>query len=321
MLKKAYDERRWNHRMTRTGGECSLEWDSLEEFLPDLEFNRKHSAEQYAETCSYGTGSQSSRWLGLEGGFSAFEGKMRQGWPELRAMLEKRLADVELEVPRFPSQTETRRRKRHRGDHGDTLNMTKVWNGDLEHAWERPVRDVRVVPNTKRITLLFEVGAHCGITNEEAMWRAALCMLLVKSLAQAGRTFEIWVQSSSRGTFSSYAGTSSGHEPNPPQNLWVAWCVKKAADPVVMDRLCSMVSIGMLRTFGFVAYDCTPWKLGYGYGSPANTGMPHSLRERQKRGEQVLRIGECYSKSACLAEYKRAWTEIEAASAASGAAA
>jgi hypothetical protein len=28
----------------------------------------------------------------------------------------------------------------------------------------------------------------------------------------------------------------------------------------------------------------------------------------------VLRIGECYSKSACLAEYRRAWQEVEAGS-------
>lgn len=310
MKTELYKARVWNHRVTRKGAEMSLEWDSLEDFWPDLEYVKKASPEQFRETCSYAEGRGAEAWLGTTGGFSAFERKTREGWPELRATLERKLSDVELEVPRFPSQTETRRRKRHRGEHGDTLNMAKVWNGDLEHAWERPVREVRVAPNTKCITLLFEVGAHCGITNDQAMWRAALCMLLVRSLAQAGRTFEIWVQSSQSSGFSTMY---DGYDRNVPSKCWYSWCVKKASDPLVMDRLCSMVSIGMLRTYGFVAYDCTPHKIGMGYGMPANSGMPHSLRERQKRGEQVLRIGECYSKQACLAEYKRAWTEIESA--------
>jgi hypothetical protein len=309
MKTQLYNARKWNHTCTRTGNEMSLEWDSLEAFWPDAEYVKKASPVQFRETCGYAEGSGGEAWLGISGGYKAFEAKMQQGWPELRTMLEKRLADIELDVPRFPSQTETRRRRMRRSDEGDSLDQERVWSGDLDHAWTRPIKETRVAPNTKCITLLFEVGAHCGITNEQAMWRAALCMLLVRSLAQAGRTFEIWVQSSQSGGFTNRLEHSSDY----PSRCWYSWIVKKAAEPVVMDRLCSMVSIGMLRTYGFVAYDCTPFKLGYGYGSPMNSGMPHSLRERQKRGEVVLRIGECYTKTECLSEYKRAWGEVESA--------
>lgn len=315
MLEQKYNERKWNHRVIRTGSEMSLEWDSFEAFEPDLRYVLANSPAQSRETESYCTGRQSMSWLGLEGGAPAFFEKLAKGWPELREKLERRLADVQLEVPRFPTTTETRRRKRVRSEHGDTLNMTRVWNGDLEHAWERPVRQLRVAPNTKCVTLLFEIGANGTITNEQAMWRAALCMLLVRALAQAGRTFEIWVQSSSTGTFRQEAG----YRGTPPNALWTAFCVKKASEPLVTDRLCTMVSVGMLRTCGFFAYDCTPYKLGYGYGMPANRGMPHTLRERQQRGETVIRIGECYSKAACLAEYRRAWQEVEDAAARSAA--
>lgn len=291
---------KWNGVYSGVGSnDQSIEWDTLEAYAVDYEQAMKSDPDFY----KYVAGMCNHRWIGCDS-IDKFHHHLMHGWPELRTKLESMLANMELEVPRFPSQTEIRRRKRHRGDHGDTLDMPRVWSGDLDHAWSRPKRIMRVMPNTKRITLCFELGAHCGITNEQAMWRAALCMLLVKSLTQAGRTFEIWCQSSTGHCFNSGG----------PNTLRVGWCVKRAAEPVVMDKLCSMVSVGMLRTNAFMAYNMTPYIPNYSLGSPVNSGLMHGLRERQKAGEVVLRIGHCFSKYDVLDTYKRSWNEITEAS-------
>jgi hypothetical protein len=206
--------------------------------------------------------------------------------------------------------THTRRRKMTRGDHGDSIDMQKVWNGDMEHAWSRPVKVERLVINNKRITLAFDVTANGYVTNEMAMWRAALCMLLVSSLTKAGRTFEIWVTDSTSHPFErEYSANPANATPT---QLWTAWCVKRTSDPVVMDRLCSMVSVGFMRCMGFAAEAAGPWKVTSSFGGALNRGLPHTLRERQKAGECVVRIGECYNKQQCLDHYKSVWSELEA---------
>lgn len=308
MEKVHHDMCQWNRRMTRTGNDVSFEWDSFEQFLPDLENVKKHDRELYERSRSY-AGSGTS-WLGVTDGFDGIISRVQHGWPELRQQLDIMLKNVELEVPRFPSMTKVRRRKRTRDDHGDVVNMQRVWSGDLDHAWDRPERVDRTSPNTKRITLAFDVTANGSVTNEMAMWRAALCMLLVNSLSKAGRTFEIWVTDSTSMPFQRDWTAGAGAQPTA---LWTAWCVKTASDPIVMDRLCAMVSVGFMRTVGFTAESCGPWPVSPGFGGALNRGLPHSLRERQGRGEVVLRIGECYSKQDCLRHYREAWTEIETA--------
>lgn len=300
MLPERFNSHKWG--FTREGAgtnDESTAWDSLDAFHADLVKAQELDPEFHEFVKTVGSGES---WFGC-GSMAEFERNLMYGWPELRTQLEAMLSDVELDVPRFPSQTEVRKRKRRRTDHGDTLDITRVWSGDLDHAWEKPQRITRVMPNTKRITLCFELGAHCGIRNSQAMWRAALCMLLVKSLSQAGRTFEIWCQST---TGNCYIGSG-------PSTFRTGWCVKSAGEPVVMDKLCAMVSVGMLRTNAFMAYNMTPYRPGMGLGTPVNSGLLHGLRKRQKNGEVVLRIGHCFSRQDVLNTYKQSWSEIEAA--------
>ena len=72
-----------------------------------------------------------------------------------------------------------------------------------------------------------------------------------------------------------------------------------------------MVSVGFMRTAGFMAMGAGPWEPSSGFGSALGYGLPATLRERREAGEAVLRIGQCYSKQAVIEEYKNAWTEVE----------
>lgn len=284
----------------------SYEWLTYEDFLKDLKVIKQERPGTFNRTVECGR-HDADRWWGAPSYYEV-QRKIENGWPELRERLLKMLHGIELELPLFPTAATVRRRKRFRGDQGDSLDMGRVWNGQLDTAWERPKRTEKQANSTKRITLAFDVTANAIVNNDMAMWRAALCTLLVDSLARAGRIFEIWVVDS---TSNPFAWSNARRPPR----LWAAWCVKRTADPLVLDRLCAMVSVGFMRTAGFMAMGAGVWEPSAGFGGALGTGLPATLRERQAAGEVVLRIGECYSKRAVIAEYARAWEEVEAHSA------
>jgi len=297
---------RWRRRLTQTGKNVSFEWDSYEDYLADFKQLEEVAPDFVARVRGSGGGG-GERWYGTTEGFNGVMRKTQNGWPELREAMMKKLDGLALDLPVFPSMTHTRRRKRRRDDHGDTLDIQRVWAGDLDHAWQRAVRMERLQQNMRRITLAFDVTANAGVSNEQAMWRGALCMLLVDSLARAGRTFEIYTVDSTTNPFgwTSAQGT--------PTRLWTSWLVKPTHMPIVPDRLAAMVSVGFMRVVGFCAEGMGPWEVSSGFGGAMNAGLPHSLNERQEAGEVVLRIGECYSRTQVINEYKSAWERIERA--------
>lgn len=299
-----------NNRITEHGHYgISYEWDSYDEFLEDFA-QFKEAEPQYIKSHLYFTtentywsAPQSKDWYGCDGGAFVCMGLIENGWPDLRERLAKMMEDIELELPVFPTLSTVRRRKRKWMDHGDTLSMPRVWNGQLDTAWQKPVRVNRVQPNTKRISLAFDVTDNGNVRNKDAMWRAALCTLLCDSLSRSGRVFEIWVIDSTSRPF------VSG-----PRQLWSGWCVKRTSDPLLMDRVAGMVSIGFMRTAGFIAEGMGPYEVTGSLGAAMHSGLPATLRQRQEDGEVVLRIAGCYSKAGALSEYARAWQEIEAVS-------
>ncbi len=290
-----------NVQITRERGRVdrvSFEWDSFEAFLED---EAKIAARDVtAARCVKG---MSRSWVGHSGGYEGVRDSIANGWPELREELARMMEGIELELPVFPAMSEVRRRKRHFDDHGDSLHMDKVWRGDLEHAWTRMKKSPRITPNTKRVTLAFEIGAHCGVSNGEAMWRAALCVALADSLARAGRVFDIWIIHGTSAPFKT-AGA--------PAEQMTAWMVKGTNDPLNLDRLCSMVSISFLRTMGFMAYSAHTWEPNSHYGFPTHRGLPPTLQQRKDAGEVVIRIARAFNKCEMLDEYKRCWEEVEA---------
>lgn len=287
----------------------SYEWESYEDFYKDREQLREAKPVFIRHVEGFDAGQS---WYGVTDGAAGVYRRIANGWPELREQLLAMMKGLELELPVFPTQATVRKRKIRRDDHGDTLDITRVWDGHLDTAWSRPVHTERMVPNTRRITLAFDVTANASVTNDMALWRAALCTVLVDALARAGRIMEIWVVDSTCSAFQYSYSTPKSQRP--PPNLWSAWCVKRTADPVVLDRLCSMVSVGFMRTAGFTAMGCGPWTPSSGFGGALGQGLPHTLRQRREAGEVVLRIGQCYSKKAVIEEYRRAWEEVELAS-------
>jgi hypothetical protein len=292
-------------KMTRTADYTgvSFEWETYEEWLAEYNsyVKTKIGEHRYRAYLDNKGSDGNSRWYGHEGGAESVLKAIDSGWPELRERLVAAMDGVELDMPVFPTLTMTRRRKRKWLDDGDDYDQHRTWNGDLEHAWSKPVRTERMQPNTKRVTLAFDVGDNCGVTSYQAMWRAALSLLLCDSLARAGRTFEVWCIHSSRESF------RSG-----PSRYWSGWRVKASHEPVVLDRLAGMLSIGFLRTVGFMSKCMGPFEPTNTLGYAAHEGLPHSLQERRDSGEVVIRITGCYSRQEAIVQYTKAWQEVEA---------
>lgn len=291
----------------------SYEWGSFDEWYEEFktwvktEDGRSHfKAHGHADGGSlYSDNTFNERWFGHSGGFRATLEAIDKGWPEMRELLFERMQGIELELPVYPSMTTTRRRKRIWTDTGDRLAMDRVWNGTLETAWQRPVRTERIQPNNKRITVAFDVSDNGGVTNDQAMWRAALSLLLCDSLCKAGRVFEVWCIDSTSSAFS-WGGS------NTPRILWSGWLVKSSGDPVVLDRLAGMLGVGFLRTVGFMAQGMGPHTASSGLGCALHQGLPDTLAQRREGGEAVIRIAGCHSKREVIEHYRLAWEEIEA---------
>jgi hypothetical protein len=292
-----------NMRATVAHGQLSMEWETFEQFVADIAEARKAG-----ERMSAGGWRGNIDWYGCAGGVPEVFNKVEYGWPEMRGKLERLTADLELEIPNFPSRAALRRRKRHRDDHGDTLDMTRVWNGDIGRAWERPVREDVHTVSTKRVTMALDLGTPWHMTQEAALWRAALAVALCDRLARAGKVIEVWVCGSAMSVWRNAPIGSNNKSTS-------AWCIKRTQDPLVLDRLCSMVTAGFWRACGFWSFHTLldgRTLEHYGYYPGGHEQLPATLEERRAGGELVLHTRNCLSKEQMLAEYERAWKEVEA---------
>jgi hypothetical protein len=283
-------------------GQLSMEWETFEQFAVDIEEARK-AGQRMTARGMHGN----MEWYGCHDGVTEVFSKVLNGWPALRQKLEAMTADLELEIPNFPSRAALRRRKRHRSDHGDSLDMTRIWNGDLDRAWERPVREDVHTVSTKRVTVSLDLGTSWCMTQEETLWRAALAVALCDRLARAGKVFEIWVCGSAEDVWRN-APAGSGNKSTS------AWCIKRTNDPLVLDRLCSMVTAGFWRACGFWAFHTLldgGTKEHYGHYPGGHEQLPATLEARRAGGELVVHVKRCLSKPQMLREYERAWKEVE----------
>jgi len=78
----------------------------------------------------------------------------------------------------------SRRRKPKRSAQGDDLDIQRVWQGDLEHAWTEFKREQTIGPS--RILLVVDVGANCHVLAESMARRGTVALSLATKLQAAG---------------------------------------------------------------------------------------------------------------------------------------
>ena len=234
------------------------------------------------------------RWFGAENAKVCMD-KIRDGWPEMLVKLLQMWGKDKPELTLATSMVKVRRRKRVRADYGDTLHMDRVWNGDLQHAWERPERVYRLSASQRHATIFIDLGTTCLEDAESVLWRAAAALLICELLQRAGRAVEIYVGSSSR--------QSCVHSPI--VDAWNAMRVKQYTQPLNPENLAAMVTMAFFRTYGFIMIAASGYQVSANFGYPMNKGLPVQLQERQEAGELVVRIGHCNSRELAQQEFAK----------------
>lgn len=83
----------------------------------------------------------------------------------------------------------SRRRKPIRAAEGDELDMGRVWQGDLEHAWRNTQREQSVGPS--RVLLAVQINASAYVRAEDLAWRGATALAYTSALLDAGFVVEL----------------------------------------------------------------------------------------------------------------------------------
>jgi len=113
------------------------------------------------------------------------------GWPEGVAVMRETLDKIA--APRVQSV----RRRGHWADQGDSVNLERMYAGDMEHAWRSTRRESSA--NAPRIRLLCNVGARAEVSKGHMFYRGAAVSALTEALVAAGYMVEVWAVSRAAG--------------------------------------------------------------------------------------------------------------------------
>jgi hypothetical protein len=181
-----------------------------------------------------------SNWLGIPNSRDAHitvKNLIKNGWPEGVEKLEAGLSG--LSVPTKPVST---KRRRMRSDQGDSVDMGRVWSGQLDKAWERCER--REMRNSRSVSIVCDVWATWTVPSEVLFWRGAAALKLADLLTQAGYSVEIIAVSASTDVLH-----AKGREPTHTVDIVP---VKEYSAPMDMNSLAATVCLsGFLRLVCF----------------------------------------------------------------------
>lgn len=292
-------------------GEYHIWFDSLEEMKAELprliKSPRQNFMTNEINNDTFINFKTNKEWIGCESAKMAYE-LMDNGWEdllnELRPKVELLRKQIDLDTV-TPVMMHVRRRKRHRQDYGDTLDIHRVWSGELDKAWERPVRTERMSMTERYATLFVDTGILGAIYFKQSVWRAAVALLVTEVMTRMGINTEVWVGSSCYGCYTSYRA---------PYNAWTGVRVKEYTQPLNDDRLVALSSAAFHRLYNFRMRLSAPYECSESMGNSSDTGLVWPLREREEAGERVFRVGTCLSESAAIREVKRIVNELKVTS-------
>jgi hypothetical protein len=292
-----------------TKDEYEVWFESLAEMeaeLPAL-IKRKNTAHWQRTVIDGGTGMYggSRNWFGCDGGSSECFRLLRDGWPDLFKEMQPMLAQLRRHFALDTAaavQTEVRRRKRRHMDSGDDLDMTRVWNGQLDTAWSKPVKEPRMSASQRYATIYVDSATSGATSAHDTLWRAATAMCMIEVLTRMGVNTEVWVGTTGVGVYAEHGA---------PRKFRSAVRVKQFTQPVNEDRMTTMVSSAFYRSWLFGTYMAGPWQTCSSLGMIAPQGMPKILADRAEKGERMFTIGYCLNEHSAQALVKSVIDSIQ----------
>lgn len=147
---------------------------------------------------------------------------IREGWDEGVKLMDSVAGSVDIPTPL------SIRRRNVWSDHGDEVDMQRVWQGQLDTAWRRVAKPLGMGP--KRVRVVIDSIASAGVEPEQMRWRGVAAMKLADALINAG--YSVQVESAFKGN-----DTDDGKE-------WVARViVKEYTAPLDLSSLAATTAM------------------------------------------------------------------------------
>lgn len=161
-------------------GAWHMHHDSVDAFcnLPIAERNREQWA-MYSKRREH----DNDDWLaGTARNVAGVTRRVRDGWPEGV----QKITSLNTGAILPPRST---RRVRRWADQGDSVEMSRVWAGRIDVAWQRCHRDQRNAPALVRIVPI--IAGHAALNESQFFYRGAAVARLADVLTEAGYNVEI----------------------------------------------------------------------------------------------------------------------------------
>lgn len=150
------------------------------------------------------------------------------------------------------------KRMRKRDYFGDELDIHKVYQGQLDKAWERRQR-IEVDSKMHLVTILIDYVGNWDENATNSLWRSAVACRIAEELESAGKTVKIMVGSMTNSPMQ-YDRRKSA----------TSIVIKDYNQPLNLERLAAMTHLGFFRTFGFAALCAHKYKVNSGLGYSDN---------------------------------------------------
>lgn len=210
-----------------------------------------------------------------------------------------RVREMAAELSRcsLPEPTTVRRTRRWSENDGE-LDVDRVLGG--EPAFFRESYRTRRVGCTT-ITVLCQVGASSGTTNDQLLWRGTATVATVDLLEAAGYSCDVWAWN-----LADRALLSKNHR------VFTATRLKEAGEPVDIDRLAKGMSPWLYRTAGLLSYHLAG-EVCTSYGGSNEQGREDWFAGHTEvgRGGRVLWVPRVLGKAAAVKATAEAVEKIE----------
>jgi len=212
---------------------------------------------------------------------------------------------VNKESKDYTQQIQVSRRRRIKAGNGDELDIHKVFQGNIDTAWSKTIRET-VDRSHNLITLFVDCGGIWVESLEDSLWRAAVSFVLYEDLMRAGKTVRIIVGSSSVGTFRRYPGYVSS---------WSV-TVKNYNEQLAPERLAAMSHLGFFRTCGFAIKATAPilanWGLGRSINAKESGIVPENIQEEIDAGHtRLIHLGKSMNLKGAISNLSDCYAQMD----------
>lgn len=175
-------------------------------------------------------------WYGWSMGIEGARHYLQNGWPEELERVRSLLPEIEIPVMR------TVRRRHHRAAMGNELDITRVYSGDIDRAWDATYRDAQENRGKFNAVVVVNCATSSRTKSSEAFWRGASAAMLVDAIQKSGRSVQVVLNST----------VDSVDRNNNSFNMSVT--IKDFDEPLDIERLIVACSIGFYRSEVFKSY-------------------------------------------------------------------